>query len=213
MHIIQPEILASARTIWDYLNVSQAAEPADAIFVFGSSNRRVSDQAAALFARRLADKILVTGNAPQTKTAIFPEPEALVFAKKLIALGIPENALVLETASTNTGENIEFGMRGLRAVGVEPIRLLLVAKPPHMRRCIATFARKFPGVRTIATPPTGDMLDYFQDSLENRPTENPLKRLAEEVDRLISYPELGYIETVDVPSIVQEAADIIRVAD
>ncbi|WP_370660003.1 YdcF family protein [Massilia horti] len=50
-------------------------------------------------------RLLVSGG----RTASSPLAEADIIAERLVGLGIPESVLILETAATNTGENVRFG--------------------------------------------------------------------------------------------------------
>lgn len=202
-------LMPSARIVWDYLVISDPPEKADAIFVFGSQNPQVPIHAAKLFKKNLANKILVSGNSPLLKEALSAEPEAITFSRKMLELGIPEEAIILETAARHTGDNVALGMAKLMGSGLTIKHLLLVAKPPHMRRCVATFAKQFPDIRVSACPPPLEMRHLFEDSLTVRPNENPLLRLAEEVERLKKYSEMGYIQHVEIPTPVQASADLI----
>ncbi|MFA4955040.1 MAG: YdcF family protein [Patescibacteria group bacterium] len=200
------ELQGAAQTIWDFLLVSEPIEKAEAIFVFGSNNMRVPAHAVALFNQGLAPLILVSGNAPRLKKAIFSKPEAVVFTDALRQAGIAASSILLETQATNTGENVRFGMEKLSENGTVPTRLILISKPPHMLRCKATFKRHFPDLKTFASPSPGEMEIYLEMSRQNRPDEDPIKRLAEEIERLVKYSELGYIEKVEIPQSVMEAA-------
>ena len=204
------ELQSAAQTIWDFLSISEPLEKSDVIFVFGGGNLRVPVHATELFNQGQAPLVLISGNRPQEKKAIFSEPEAIVFAEELKRLGVPQTAILLETQATNTGENVRFGMDKLAERGIVPASLIFVSKPAHALRCKATFKKLFSELKTIASPPPGEMEIYLEMSRQNRPDEDPLKRLAEEIERLIKYSELGYIEKVEIPQSVMEAATRIK---
>ena len=54
---------------------------------------------------------------------------------------IPDDRLLLETASTNCGENVDFSWDTLRRHGITPTSLIVVQDPTMQRRTLATFAR------------------------------------------------------------------------
>ncbi|WP_456380097.1 YdcF family protein [Thiolapillus sp.] len=90
--------------------------------------------AAALYKAGKAPVLLLTGG-----NAAGFEPEALSMKKILLALGIPDKAMVLEEASRNTRQNAEYSAAILRAQAVN--KILLVTSAYHMRRARIEFAR------------------------------------------------------------------------
>ncbi len=90
--------------------------------------------AAALYKAGKAPILLLTGgNAPGF------EPEAVSMKKILLALGIPDEAMVLEEASRNTWQNAEYSSAVLQARAIK--KILLVTSAYHMRRASLEFAR------------------------------------------------------------------------
>ena len=100
-------------------------------------------------------RISSTGSLGRMTRGVFDKAEALVFRDHLVEAGVPEGAVTTEPRATNTLENVRLGMAALEARGVPVGSALLVAKGFLMRRCIATFAQQFSGVRVQACPPRG----------------------------------------------------------
>lgn len=99
-----------------------------------------------LLARGLAPRLILSGGrwAPH-RPECSPRMRALA-----IALGAPQDALVLENRSTRTAENAREVAPILRAAGVRSI--LLVTSPVHMRRAKLCFEKLGVDVHCAPTP-------------------------------------------------------------
>lgn len=82
------------------------------------------------------------GNESLTKD-IFDKPEAEVFADVAMKLGVPEEVILIENKSTNTGENVIFSKRLLQEKGLDFNSFILVQKPYMERRTYATFKKRW----------------------------------------------------------------------
>ena len=112
----QEEIDALAKTIWDYHHMNHQLKKADCIFVLGSLDTRVAEYAADLFLQGLAPYIIFSGGLGSLTTNIFKKPEAEIFADIAITKGVPEDKIIIENKSTNTGENVLFTREILKLV-------------------------------------------------------------------------------------------------
>ena len=82
-------------------------------------------------------------------TKHWTKTEARIFSDVAVKMGVPENRILIEEESTNTGENVEFCRRLLllaedtdaRGVGRESF--IVVQKPYMLRRTYATFHKVF----------------------------------------------------------------------
>ena len=81
----------------------------------------------------LAPRILFSGGRGNF-TEAWDEPEAVLFARRAEELGVDRNVILVETASSNTGENIKNSHRLLVEKGLLPRRIILVQKPFMERR-------------------------------------------------------------------------------
>lgn len=200
-----PDDSEHASILWRFLAPHQSPAPADAIFVFGGVNLRVPERAAELFQSDYASTVLVSGGAGVRTHLHFDQPEADVFVQVLKERGVPSDAIVFETAATNTGENVQLGMAKLLPRVHEISSLVLVSTPFIMRRCIATFERQYPQIDVFPCPPIGSYQEFV-----DRPYPEFIDRLVAEVDRLDAYSEAGFIAPVDVPSTVRDACEHFR---
>lgn len=191
-----------ARVLWDYMRMGHEPEPCDVILVLGSNDTRVAEHGARLFLRGLAPKILFSGNVGVLTRHLFAKPEAEVFADVARGLGVPEEAMLLEPRSTNTGENIRFSREVLAERGLEPERFLVVQKPYMERRAYATFMKQWPGKEIrMASPPLG--WDEYANALLTKDIILPL--MVGDVQRMRVYAERGFQVPQEIPDPVWEA--------
>jgi DUF218 domain len=196
--------LAAARRhdlelLWSYLTGAADEHPSDVLFCFGSLNLGVARRAATLFDQGLASRVLVTGGAVGGIEPFATEAEA--FAHVLRERGVPPERIVTEHLASNTGENVRFGMRALTERGIVVRSATLVAWPTSLRRCVATFIRQYPDVVTY-TQPSFDGVALYESSLAHA-----VEICLAELERLRTYPSLGYISEQAIPEAVELAAE------
>ncbi len=104
--------------------------------------------AASLYQQGVAPRLILSGGGVMVDgTAIYPEANAM--AELLAILGVPADALILESRSRNTYENAVEVKRELAALRVE--RIGLVTSALHMPRSVAIFARQGISVTPLPT--------------------------------------------------------------
>lgn len=189
------------RPLWEYLAVSEPPRAADVVFVFGSADLAVPDRAARLYRAGHAPRVLVSGSYGRLTRDVFDKPEAYVFRDRLVAGGVPAEAVITEPAAASTLENVRFGMAALAERGLRPRSALLVAKGFALRRCVATFARQYPEVRAQPCRPEASLEAAFDRA---RPAF--AARLVAELERLERYAAQGDIEPQEIPPAVRDAA-------
>lgn len=175
-----------ARVLWDYMLMGHALEPCDLILVLGSNDTRVAEHGARLYLEGLAPRILFSGNVGVLTRHLFTKPEAEVFADVARGMGVPEEAILLEARSTNTGENIRFSREALAAQGLDPERFIVVQKPYMERRAYATFMKQWPGKQIMMASPQLGWEEYPNEML---PKEVILPLMVGDLQRIRVYPE------------------------
>ena len=70
--------------------------------------------------------------------------------------------MLIESRSTNTGENVSFTRQLLAERGLDPPRFILVQKPYMERRTFATFKKVWPEPEIAVTSPQVTMDDYLR---------------------------------------------------
>jgi uncharacterized SAM-binding protein YcdF (DUF218 family) len=121
------------------------AKPSDAIVVLGAAQywgkpspvlRARLDHAVELWRRRMAPRVVLTGGVGLGDTT----SEAAVGRKYVIAHGVPDSAILLETTGRTTQESLRSVASLLRSRNED--RVILVSDPFHMLR-LDILARRF----------------------------------------------------------------------
>jgi uncharacterized SAM-binding protein YcdF (DUF218 family) len=202
----QVALYDAAQRIWNYLRVDDALLPADCIVVFGGNDIRVAEWGATIFLRGLAPLVVCCG-AYGKGTAHWTRPEAETFREACETKGVPPDTILIESRSTNTGENITFVRQLLQERGIVPTGILAVHKPYGGRRILATLQKQWPEVTPIVTsPPIG----FFEYPTEFISEGHLISRMVGEVQRLQTYAVKGHMVAQEVPDDVLRAYEMLR---
>lgn len=196
---------ALTATLLAWLTVLDQPEKADAIFVFGGAflPQKFFEHVANLFFADIAPIIVISGGINKHS----PLSEAENIAKELASFGVPRNKMILEAEAQHTLENVQFGMKKLLAVANSPInKVIIISKPFHSRRCVATFNKQFPKLKIISCPPKLSLAEQ----LGERGLHFFAKRWAGEIKRFIEYYEKGDIVRVEIPNEILAISEKIK---
>ncbi|MFF5262967.1 YdcF family protein [Actinomadura viridis] len=170
--------------------------PGEVILAMGCHDVRVAVHAARLWHEGWAPLVVVSGGRGKI-TAGWEETEARVFARVAREHGVPAEALLLEEAAANTGENITATRSLLAGHGVPVRRGILVAKPYMTRRSVATARLRWPEVEWLASAPEIGYDTYLEEDARRF-----LELMVGDLQRVVVYAERGF----QVPMPVPEAA-------
>lgn len=210
MKDIADGIKDAAKRIFQYLCVNEAAAKADLIIGFGHFDLRIPELCGGLYQSGRAGRILLTGGRG-SGTADLTDAEAAVFAGVLREKYpfIPKAHVFVESESTNTGENIRFSARVLSATdnafcferGIKSV--IAVASPYRQRRVWRTMQKLYPGIRVFNRPPETS----FEEEIRVFQAKNQdlVSLLAGELERIMTYPEKGYMAAEIIPPDIMEA--------
>lgn len=188
------------QVLWDYLKLSQTPEEADCILGFGNFNVEIARRAAELYHQGFAPRILFTGGLGRNTEGLFSEPEALRFARTAMECGVPEDAILLETKSANTAENILFSRALLQERGIPHSRILGVHQPFMERRIAAAMGVYWPEVRFRVTSPQVTLPQYLAEALRQGITEYAaICVIVGDFQRMDLYARLGYQLPQSIP--------------
>lgn len=198
-------ITNDAKTIWDYMLVDLPLKKADALFVLCSHDTRVAGRAAELYKQDYAKWIVVSGGAGVLTAKIFDKSEAEIFRDVLVQNGIPEEKIILETAASNTGENIRFVHSLLQKLGKDFHSFILVQKPYMERRTYATFKKQWPDPSTkfTVTSPQLSYEQYMDGSAIDK--DFVISVMVGDLQRIREYPKLGFQIDQEIPDEVWQA--------
>jgi uncharacterized SAM-binding protein YcdF (DUF218 family) len=191
-----------ARTLWDYHHVGHVLEKADCIIALGSHDTRVAERAAEVFLGGWAPLLVCSGHLGALTRTMWTRPEAEIFADVAAARGVPRDRILVETRSTNTGENVVLSRQLLADGGVVPREAIAVQKPYMERRTLATFARRWPELEVRVTSPQIDFDHYATGDIRR---DDVIHIMVGDLQRLVVYGRKGWSEPQDVPPEVMEA--------
>lgn len=164
----------------------------DCIMVFGQGNLDRAKKAIQLYKEGRAPIILFSGG---DKWGERNGIEAIFMKEFALEQGIPEEAMVIETLSNHTKENVLASILVLdRALGIHKIkRIIAVSNSGHLRRCQLTLKTYMP-----------NWIDFIMVGVEAELPENwwnirPIRERAEkEVRSLIQYIHEGQLEDEEI---------------
>lgn len=185
--------LDKLRLISEYMMPDVVPVPSDIGFMFGT--RQGIDEfcstAYSLWQGQMFGKLLISGGATPGE----PRPEAEVIAERLIRMGMPAANLILETAATNTGENVILGRKKIAEVmDLASIRtVLVIGKICSTRRYLMTMKRHWPEVQVCACP-----VNYFGlPTTRWNEHEDFRARVVGEFTKIPDYIQRGFLTELD----------------
>ena len=195
-----------ARKLWDFHHLKHRLEPAGAILVLCSYDLRVAERGAQLFLEGWAPLLIFSGGLGAITKNLWSEAEADQFARVAARMGVPEESILVENRSTNTGENILFTKAMLAEEGLDPAKFILVQKPYMERRSYATFRKMWPEKEVIVTSAQVSFEEYL-DQYSNRELsgDDVVSIMVGDLQRLKVYPEKGYQIAQEIPGEVWSA--------
>jgi uncharacterized SAM-binding protein YcdF (DUF218 family) len=201
---LTPEVISLARNIWDYHHVNHTLQKADCIMVLGSHDTRVAERGAALWLEGFAPFILFSGGLGRLTEGLWEEPEADLFARIAVGIGVPAEKIFIENRSTNTGENIALAYKLLLKNNIELQQLILVQKPYMERRTYATFKKQWPG-NEVDIRVTSPQISFDQYPTPDIPLDHVINIMMGDLQRIIIYPQKGFQIYQEVPEEIMEA--------
>ena len=191
-----------AKKLWDYHHMNDAMAKSDCILALGSHDTRVADRAAELYLEGWAPILIFSGGLGNVTRDIWTESEADKFAAIAIRMGVPENAILIENKSTNTGENILFTQKILQEKNLDPQTFIVVQKPYMERRSYATFKKHWPDKDILVTSPQISFDEYPTSEI---PVERVINIMTGDLQRIKIYPEKGFQIPQEIPADVWDA--------
>ncbi|KAI0396946.1 DUF218 domain-containing protein, partial [Xylariaceae sp. FL0594] len=188
---------------------------ADAIFCLCSLDARVAQRAAQLYLDGFGEYLIFSGGSGKLTQDRFCKPEAEVFADVAREMGVPDDKMIVEPRSRNTGENVRFTYELLQnwrqgdKEGLDLKKFILVQKPYMERRAYATFMKQWPGadeggtIEILVTSPKLRWKDYPN---EENPRDLVINIAVGDLVRIREYPKRGFQIEQHIPDEVWEAA-------
>ena len=200
--MINDKVIMLAKKLWDYHHLNDAMVKSDCILALGSHDTRVADRAAELFLEGWAPVLIFSGGLGNVTRGIWTETEADKFAAIAVKKGVPENAILIENKSSNTGENILFTQKLLQEKNLDPQNFIVVQKPYMERRSYATFKKHWPQKNILVTSPQISFEDYPNSEI---PVERVINIMTGDLQRIKIYPDKGFQIVQEIPDDVWDA--------
>lgn len=197
------------RIVWDYMHMGHSLKKADAIMALGSYDIRVAEYAAKLWIDGWAPYLICAGSGTvHSNSAVWQgfvgSTEADVFADIARKAGVPDDAILIENKSQNTGQNYEFTMNLLKERGVMLEKLIAVQKPFMERRTYATGKIWLPkNIELIVTSPNLSLEEYPNELVSKK--DHWIHNMVGDLQRIKEYPAKGFQIYQDIPNEVWNA--------
>lgn len=201
------KIKEKLKVIWDYMKLNQPLEKCDLIIGCGCANLDIPVKCATLLKEGYAPKILFAGGLGKITKESFKKPEAEIYRDIAIEQGINEKDILIETKSTNTGDNFRFASEVLDRNNIKYDSILIVHKPLNERRTLSSAKAIFKNKHLIITSYDITFEEYFR-KLDSKPLEDIIKGISivlGDIQRIVIYPQFGWQVENEIPETVKEA--------
>ncbi|MFE7462898.1 YdcF family protein [Streptomyces sp. NPDC057499] len=196
--------LHAAQQMWDYLRLNRPVSPCSAAIGLGSHDLGVATTAVGHYRAGLFPTLVFTGGNSRTTKDRFPRGEAVHYREHAIALGVPEDAVLVEPRAANTGQNITYTRTLLDQRGLAVDSVMLICKPYMERRAYATCRKVWPEVAVQCASERIGLEDYLAAIGDRKLV---IDMLVGELQRIQEYPRLGFATEQRVPAPVRGAYD------
>ncbi|MBO0852860.1 MAG: YdcF family protein [Nocardia sp.] len=195
-------VWADVRVLWEFNRMGHEPRRVDVGIGLGSHDIGVATYAAELFADRVFPRIVFTGaNAPTTE-AVFPRGEAAHYREHAIGLGVPDEAILVETRARNTGENVDFVRELLGEAEIRARSVMLICRPYQQRRSFATCRMRWPEVEVVCGS-LPESLDAYVARIGD--ARRVVDMMVGDTQRVWKYAELGWAVRQPVPDTARAA--------
>lgn len=187
-------------------NCQTGKTSAEAIFTFGHVDPRLAKHVAKLRQEGAAERIILTGKGSHDRLPAGFSSEAEYYASLICQeLKLPDLSaanIIVEKESSNSLNNVLYGMRAYCQKHHLPRTLIICSLPPLLIRSRATFQKQYPQISIFASTFMPEPDEYFNQKW--------LKRLLGEFERLEDYSLLGHTAEVAVPYKVAKAVKALK---
>ncbi|ROQ68240.1 uncharacterized SAM-binding protein YcdF (DUF218 family) [Streptomyces sp. 840.1] len=196
-----------ARRLWDFNLMHHPVRPVSAAVALGGCDLGVVAAVAELYRARLFPTVVFTGGITPATRGRFPRGEAVHFRAEALALGMPDQAILLETRATNTGQNISFAREVLEGTGQALYSVLMVTMPYMQRRAYATCRRQWPQVEPVCASQEITFDEYAKTQDDE---EEFIAMMMGDTHRVMEYPRRGFAIEQEVPEHVRDSFERLR---
>jgi len=205
------KIIEALKELWNYMNLNQTLEKGDLIIGCGCSNLEVPVKCAQLFKEGYGKKILFTGGLGKDTEGHFTKPEAEIYKEIAIKNGVNENDIIIETKSTNTGDNFRFSKEILEQQNINYNKIIIVHRPLSERRTISTAKAILENKELSITSPDMSFEEFLKYLKESKNSAiDVISVIVGDIQRMIIYPQFGWQIENEVPENVIKAYNYLK---
>jgi len=203
---MKKEIKIYAEILWDYHHMKHELIKSDLILVLGNSDINTIYQGVKLYKENYAPYIAITGGSGTITTGIWKEAEADKFFRIAREQGVPEERILLENKSSNTGENYIFVRTLLEKNKIKFNKTIIVTKPYMERRAYATAKVHWPGINILVSSIPITLEAYISIIGDE---DFVINMMVGDLQRIDRYPQMGFQIYQNIPKNVKNAFDIL----
>jgi uncharacterized SAM-binding protein YcdF (DUF218 family) len=197
--------LADAKRLWDYHRLGLPTGEADVILGLGSYDGAVAAYAADLLLAGKGQWLAFTGGITRRRDLLkspWTRTEAEEFRDIALSRGAPAERIILEPASTNTGENFRLTVARLDELGIACSSMIVVTKPYMERRARATAKIHLGDIRFALTSEPCSFEDYC---LRRHDPVIIINLMVGDFQRIALYPAMGFQTLEEIPDEIDAA--------
>ena len=202
------DALETLRIVWNHLYTEDDLQKADIIMAFGCADPAVAARAARLFLDGYAPYLLFSGGLGKGTQGRLSRSEAESYADIAAEMGVPREKMLLETESTNTGENLRYSHALVQDRGIRLERAIVVHQPNMGKRIRATLQKQWPDQRVefLIAPAERSLEKYLERLSACGVSEKEMvSNIVGDFQRMDVYARMGYQVPEDMPREAWEA--------
>lgn len=198
--MISENYMADVKVLSNYMMKKDKLKKSDVVICCGCADVHVAEYACKLFLNSYADYIIFTGSSGKLSSKIFDKSEAEKFAEIALSLGIPQNRILIENKSTNTGDNLRFSKQIMDSNNINYNNIIITGGVLHGMRFYAAAKTIFKDSNIIISTYDVDIKSFFEfyEKLGVSEYEN-ICILVSDIYKMITYPDKGWQIKVDIP--------------
>ena len=195
-------VMDDAQILWDYHQMHHEPRNTDIAIGLGSHDLGVAEHTADLYHQGRFPLIVFTGANAPTTVEVFPRGEAVHYAERAEELGVPNEAIIVETQARNTGENFTRTHELLDRKGIHPASATIISRPYQQRRAYATCRKLWPELDVVCSSRSQFLTDYIASIGDE---DKVLNMLVGDTQRIWVYADRGYAVPQQLTRDVQAA--------
>lgn len=200
--VLPQDLRADVETLWAYHDMGHEPRRCDVGIGLGSHDLGVATHTAELYHQGMFPRIAFTGANAPTPIERFPRGEAVHYREHAIALGVPPEAITIETQATNTSQNLTNSREVLTEAGLQPASIMLISRPYQQRRAYATCRKVWPEVDVVCSSRPMPLDEYIASIGD---VDRVINMLVGDTQRITEYARRGFAIEQDMPDEVDAA--------